>query len=106
MYAFVSIRKSQALMLVPGSNWRNERYARNIASWTRSSASAGLHVILRAAAYRESRSGSASSAKRFLSSALRAACDSATEFPPRLRVEDARIKSEEKIRLAPVNGEG
>ena len=50
MYVLVRIRYSQALRLVPSSNWWNAANALRNVSWTRSSASAGLRVIRRAAA--------------------------------------------------------
>ena len=44
------MRYIQALRLVPGVNEANEEYALSTVSCTRSSASAGLRVIRRAAA--------------------------------------------------------
>src|ERR1700755_1474758 len=71
MYVFVRIRYSQALRFVPSSNWWNAEYALRNVSCTRSSASAGLRVIRRPAAYNWSTNGKASRSKRARLSSVR-----------------------------------
>jgi hypothetical protein len=51
MKVLVRVRKSQAFVLVPGSNRPNEAYARVNVSWTKSSASAWLRVSRKATEY-------------------------------------------------------
>src|SRR5450631_1339673 len=64
MYVFVRIRYSQALRLVPCLYWWKAANALAKVSWTRSSASAGLRVVRRAALYSWSRKGMASFSNR------------------------------------------
>src|SRR3954452_7516495 len=71
MYVFVRIRYSQALRFVPSSNWWNAENAFRNVSCTRSSASAGLRVIRRPAAYNWSTNGNASRSKRARRSSVR-----------------------------------
>src|SRR5215471_3174296 len=71
MYVLVRMRYSHALRLVPSSNWWNAEYAFRNVSCTRSSASAGLRVIRKPAAYNWSTNGNASRSKRARRSSVR-----------------------------------